>query len=485
MQRILTKGLVAAAGVMTLAACSSDRLGVPNFANPTPESISGDPRTAIPFIANGILRNLRDIHWSFVLGTGILGRESYNYTSTEGRNTSGWLTVDVNSAASFGGGALWTTYYVALRNIDNLLRAVDATPAGAFSDAEKSALRGFAHTLEAAALHYLIATRNDLGIPVEAPDVAADPTALAPFVSRDSVFNRIVARLDLARTELQQGGATFPFTLHAGFAGFNTPATFLTFNRGLAARVHAYRATLGTAGCTGGPANNACYQAALTALSESFISPTGDLRTGVSHVYSASSGDVANSVSNQSAVDVVAHAQTNQGVQQTAGGQPDQRYRDKVITLTTPKSAANPTIGVPTSFDFSNNVYATAASPIPVIRNEELLLLRAEARYFRGDIPGALDDLNTVRTRAGGLAPLLLTDIATETAFLDELLYNRRWSLIFEGHRWIDLRRFGRLNTLPLDLANHIVVTRLPIPQAECLARSLQTTPEMRGPGCA
>jgi starch-binding outer membrane protein, SusD/RagB family len=485
MNRILSRGVAVAAGVIALAACSADRLNVPNFANPTPESIGGDPRTAIPFVANGILRNLRDIHWSFVLGTGILGREAYNYTSTEGRNTSGWLTSDVNSAASFGGTALWTTYYVALRNIDNLLRAVDAAPAGAFSDAEKSALRGFAHTMEALALHYLIATRNDLGVPVEAPDVAADPTAISPFVSRDSVFSRIVSRLDLARTELQAGGAAFPITLHAGFAGFNTPANFLRFNRGLAARVQAYRASLGTAGCTGGRANNACYQSALTALGESFINPTGDLRTGVSQVYSASSGDVANSVSNQSAVDVVAHAQTNQGVQLTPGGQTDQRYRDKVITLAVPKNAANPTIGVPTSFDFSNSVYATAASPIPVMRNEELILLRAEARYYGGDVTGALADLNTIRTMAGGLAPLLATDIAAEAAFLDELLYNRRWSLLFEGHRWVDLRRFGRLDTLPRDLANHIVATRLPVPQAECLARSLQTTPEMRGPGCA
>jgi hypothetical protein len=484
MTRSLIKGLVAAAGAIALSACGADRLNVPNYANPTPESISGDPRTAIPFIANGILRNMRDIHWSFVLGTGILGRESYNYTSTEGRNTSGWLTADVNNAASFGGVALWNTYYIALRNIDNLLRAVDASAAGAFSDAEKNALRGFAHTMEAAALHYLIATRNDLGVPVEAPDVAADPTALAPFVSRDSVFNRIASRLDLARTELQQGGAAFPFTLHAGFAGFTTPGNFLRFNRGLAARVHAYRASLGIAGCGGAKANNPCYQAALTALGESFISPTGDLRTGVSHVYSASSGDVANSVSNQSAVDVVAHVQSNQGVQTQPGGQTDQRFRDKIITLATPKPAANPTIGVPTPFDFSNNVYATAASPIPVIRNEELILLRAEARYYGGDLPGALDDVNTIRTRAGGLAPLLVTDIASETAFLDELLYNRRWSLAFEGHRWVDLRRFGRLDTLPRDLTNHIVVSRLPVPQAECLARSLQTTPEMRGPGC-
>jgi len=481
MKRSLTTGLVAAVGALGLAACGADQLNVPNFNNPTPESISADPRVAIPFLVNGVLRGVRDNHTGFVSGTGILGRESYNYTPTEGRNTSGWLTADVNNPTSFGGVALWTGYYVVLRNIDNLLDAVEAAPSEVFSDAQKSAVRGFAHTMEALTLHYIIATRNDLGAPVEVLD---DPLALAPFVSRDSVYNRIIGRLNLARTELQAGGTSFPFTFHSGFAGFTTPANFLRFNRALAARVNAYRASLSLAGCGSTRQNSTCYQDVLTNLSESFLDPAGDLRTGVSNVYSAASGDVSNSLSNQATANIVAHYQSNQGLQQQATGQPDRRYQDKIITLSSPKAAANPTIGVSTSFDFSNNVYATSTSPIPIIRNEELILLRAEARYYLNDAPGALDDLNTIRTRAGSLPAKLVTDIATETAFLDELLYNRRWSLLFEGHRWIDHRRFGRLTALPIDLpASHIIVSRLPVPQAECLSRSLQTTPEMRGPG--
>jgi starch-binding outer membrane protein, SusD/RagB family len=110
---------------------------------------------------------------------------------------------------------------------------------------------------------------------------------------------------------------------------------------------------------------------------------------------------------------------------------------------------------VPTSFD--HLVYTARDSRLAVIKNEELILLRAEARYFTGDLPDALADLNTIRTRSGGLAPITLADIATETAFRDELLYNRRWSVMFGGHRWIDMRRFGRLNQLTLDLATHVV----------------------------
>jgi hypothetical protein len=58
---------------------------------------------------------------------------------------------------------------------------------------------------------------------------------------------------------------------------------------------------------------------------------------------------------------------------------------------------------------------------------------------------------------------------------MDELLYNRRYSLLLEGQRWNDYRRFGRLNQLPLDITSgvnaHFVAKVQPVPLAECDAR--------------
>ncbi|WP_432766785.1 RagB/SusD family nutrient uptake outer membrane protein [Phycicoccus elongatus] len=34
---------------------------------------------------------------------------------------------------------------------------------------------------------------------------------------------------------------------------------------------------------------------------------------------------------------------------------------------------------------------------------------------------------------------------------MDEIVKQRRYSLFGEGHRWIDMRRWGRLNQLPID----------------------------------
>lgn len=73
-----------------------------------------------------------------------------------------------------------------------------------------------------------------------------------------------------------------------------------------------------------------------------------------------------------------------------------------------------------------------------------------------------------------------------DQAFIDELLLQRRYSLLFEGHRWIDHRRFNGLSpvSLPLDQPNHFIAKVQPVTQAECLIRINETTPEMRGPGC-
>ena len=116
-------------------------------------------------------------------------------------------------------------------------------------------------------------------------------------------------------------------------------------------------------------------------------------------------------------------------------------------------------------------MYPDASADLPIIDNEELILLRAEARWFTGDRPGAMADLNFIRQNAGGLAAI--AQPATDADFVTALLKERRYSLLFEGHRWIDARRFGRLESLGRDVGSHIIVPRWSIPESECLARNL------------
>jgi len=121
-------------------------------------------------------------------------------------------------------------------------------------------------------------------------------------------------------------------------------------------------------------------------------------------------------------------------------------------------------------------IYGSVSAPIPIIRNEELLLLRAEARLQTNDLDGARADINLVRAISGGLAPIDQPTWETTMSAaerLDELLYNRRYSLLFEGgHRWIDLRRYDRLDELPNDHPSFKRFKQFPFPKAECDPRS-------------
>jgi hypothetical protein len=144
----------------------------------------------------------------------------------------------------------------------------------------------------------------------------------------------------------------------------------------------------------------------------------------------------------------------------------DDRYTRKIVTAEKAGSAR----GLSSMLQFS--LYPEPDSPIALIRNEELILLRAEALHFTGNLEGASAALDLIRTVSGGLLPLAGAERTPDDAtFITQLLYERRYSLMFEGHRWIDVRRFDLTNTLPLDLPAHMRNVRYPIPLPECNAR--------------
>jgi len=76
---------------------------------------------------------------------------------------------------------------------------------------------------------------------------------------------------------------------------------------------------------------------------------------------------------------------------------------------------------------------------IPVIRKSEMHLNRAEANYHLGNTGEALDELNAFKGLRG-LEPVVLSG----DAILEELLLERFKEFAFEGHRFFDLKRYGR-----------------------------------------
>jgi hypothetical protein len=145
------------------------------------------------------------------------------------------------------------------------------------------------------------------------------------------------------------------------------------------------------------------------------------------------------------------------------------------------KIVSRPTLagnGISTSITYTGalSTPANQNAPMAMLRDEELILLRAQAYIETNDLASAQLDINSVRTHYG-LLPVVLT---SKTQAIDAVLYEKRYSLLFEGaHRLVDLREYGRLNATYLrkELPNDPFNAALPIPRAELDARGLTVNP--------
>ena len=432
------KKALAAVCSLSLALSGCGEMDIPDLNNPSASTLEENPtRSVVLSASTGLLLGARDNYAAangYVAMTGILGREAYNFDAADPRFVTEMLAspqLDPGSPAF--GGNLWTEHYRNIRNAGLLRGALERVSGVSAEEAE--AIRGFSKTIEAWNFLMISNTRERAPIDVHRP-LGAE---LAPIEDRAALLAHVSTLLDEGRVHLQAGGASFPFPLSSGFTDLNTPATFIGFNRALKARVEAYRQN---------------WQASLDAVAESFYDPTEPLSFGAYHAYAETAGDQANELISPN---LYVHPSI------AAGAEAGDARVSRAITAVEERKVSD----LVSSQAFT--LYTSGGTPVPFIRNEELLLLRAEAQFQLGQLPAAVDDLNLVRTASGGLAAR--TDLDASN-FLDELLKQRRYSLLFEGgHSWIDARRYGRLEQLPLDLASHTRHVWYPIPEAETDAR--------------
>ena len=458
-------------GALAVGACNFDLVN-PNSPPPIGSNATPDQ---VKSAALGLLVALRVDVTRWVLNNGILGRESYRLDTADPRFTTELLAGPLDPSNDAFGGGQWAAEFRAIQSGYAILNVIGSAqiPAG-----QQAAARGFVHTMQSVAFLMVLNSHTQDSIPVDVNRSVSQP--LAPFVSNDSAYKYVLSLLDSAKTELQAATA-FSFDPGPGFVGFNTPATFLKVNRALAARLQAYRASPSAPGvaCT------ACWDTVLTNLAASFIDPAAPLDMGVYHSYSTGNQDVTNGLSQDPASAIqLAHRMVKDSAEvQNLSSLPDRRFLAKV---TDRKSA---TATVPDTFSLACLKsalawirYPTPNSAIPMIRNEELFLLRAEANWFgaTGSKAQAVSDLNFIRQTSGNLAPTTVTIASTDAAFVNALLHERLYSLLYEGHRWVDLRRYGRLNQVIIDrptgcasagIPPDVVFSTLPINLFEVQAR--------------
>jgi len=464
--------LAVALGAMSVAACKD--AAAPDLNNPSVSDYSNITDVSqVQALVIGVLGNDRATIGGEILRGEIIGRDAYNLPAAEPRFVTELLGPSIDPGG-FNGTAQWPYGGIRLANIG--IHGVEAADQSVLTDEGKSATIGLLRTLKAMLFLRAIETRDTAGAPIA---VDIEPTGpVAPMACKGDVLAYIASVLDSAATDLGSGGSDFPFQLPAGFNGFNTPASFLEFNRGLAAKVHTYLAFRDYAppgGAPGGPVDPAELTAAETALLASFMDTTAAtvdlLDVGPKHFYSTSSGDATNALfGDPAATDFRANPRVHD--EADAG---DDRLRKIVAT----SDLTSQGVGSAWAFD----IYATPTDPTNILTNKELILVKAEVEWGQGKLVQALALSNRVRAVDGKLGAKVAV---SSDDVLNAILYEKRYSLLWESpDRWIDARMFGKLNgnnpPAGLGIENgNPPLWNMPIPKPESDARNN----DLSKPGC-
>ncbi|MEL6132200.1 MAG: RagB/SusD family nutrient uptake outer membrane protein [Bacteroidota bacterium] len=388
--------------------------------------------------AESVLRNDMEFYYQVV---SIVGREYWDLNGVDPRYTGELLGV--NGLPLDNNGFLTTrsfaARYRAIKNANVFLESL-ANSSATLSTEEVNGLTAIVNTFKAYSLLLVLNRQFDNGCRLD----VADPDNLGAFVSYEAGLAGVQDLLNEAATNLSNTGDAFALNLSVGFDGFETPAGFRQFVKALQARVALYQGDKASA---------------RDFLNESFFDIAGGLNVGPVHAFGTAGNDIRNPlfyVADQDLFiahpDFMADAEAN-----------DLRVSTKTDTLKDeddiPTSASLDGL----SGDFQVQIYSGPSSSVPIIRNEELILIYAEAQ-IGNDNNEALAAINTIRGAAG------IGDYAGGTSddeLLTEIVNQRRYSLFGEGHRWIDLRRLGRLDEINIDRTGDIVHEKFPRPVTE------------------
>ncbi|MDO8966901.1 MAG: RagB/SusD family nutrient uptake outer membrane protein [Algoriphagus sp.] len=447
LRNYFASALITAAVLTSCNPLQLDEVQDPN--NPSEASVSNNATPQqIQFLITGLESRHRGYVTNISQAWNTFGREIWYLNASDPRFQTDWLGQNgrVPDRAYFGfgttGGGSWASPYQAIKQADVLITSAGNT--NLIPETSKSAVRGFAKTIKG--YQFMIPANfvYENGIRID----VANPLNPGPFVPYEQALDAIKGILDEGDADLVAAGTgNFPFALTRGFNGFNTYTGLRQVNRAITARLNAYRKD---------------WQGVLTALSASFMDLNGDLNRGPSHPYGASP-DIFNPLFYlpNAAVNTIIVVHPSVLRDTTAG---DLRVKSKFLRRTTPVTVttdAGALVGT-----HQDARWATNTTSIPFIRNEELILLKAEAHANLNQTTQAVEAINIIRN-AAKIGPY--TGATTQAALITEILYQRRYSLWAEpwGHRWIDTRRYGRQNEIPTNFDGGAIFKQFPHPQAE------------------
>lgn len=447
MKYIILKSVIFIITVFSFTGCLKlEEVLDPN--NPSVASVSNNAsRAQIQFLITGLESRHRNYLFTATAAFGTFGREIWYFNGSDPRFQTDWLGQSgrVPDANYFGfgatGGGVYASPYQTIKQASFLKNSTANT--NILNDQEKKAVTGFAKTIMGYQFMIPANFLYDNGIRID----VENPLKPGPFVPYQNALTYIKTVLDEGFADLNGAGTNFPFNLTSGWAGFNNIDGLKRVNRAVAARLAIYRKD---------------WQGVIDALNGSFMNLTGNLNAGPAHTYGAAP-DIFNPLffvlnANISTIIVVHPSMLSDATPN------DARVAAKFFQRTTASSVST---DAGTLFGtHQDRRWATNTTAITFIKNEELILLKAEAHAQLNQLALSVEAINVIRNAAniGNYS-----GAQTQAALINEILYQRRYSLWAEpwGHRWIDTRRYDRMNEIPVSLDQGRVFRQFPKPQAD------------------
>lgn len=471
----MKKPILALAGglVVALGACKD------NPAAPSTDRVVAGSQQTLQSLVTGITAQDR---WGagsirYYAIPGIMARDVIRPDAAEARYETDIYDTGIDPS-DFLGESEWRNNYTAIRGVHSLLHdaALTSLPA-----AQRAAASGFVRTVEALGYLRIAELRDVNGVAIQMDD----PAVVGPIKTKQSALAYVSALLDSALTDLQAGASagTVPFTVAPGYQAhgdYAQVANLILFNRGLKGRAETYRAldaaapnaaslptalaalnaALANAPATPDQAylNTGPYMDFNPAAPESFPNPLSDpkLMLTDNFVSSIMPGDAR-------ATTILPNGQSCVNSSANAAVQYCGSHHEAMT-------------------DASNA--ATTTAPLPILRNAELFLLRAQVEIAMGDLASATRDINVVHTVEGGLPPY--PTFTTAAGAIQAVLYEFRYSFVFEGAQHLAaLREYGMLNAAYVSQPGmptpgpslDVFTSAYPIPQTERNARNGNYTP--------
>ncbi|HXB27331.1 MAG TPA: hypothetical protein VNV25_21555 [Gemmatimonadaceae bacterium] len=439
--------------VLGVGACSTDPVSNLNQVKP------GLDHTSFNELFEGVLYYTRINLGNQTIMFASFSRDAINFTTTDNEFVTMWGGDGTPiSSSRFYGTVNWTNWFTAIRQAQQILDSLpQAVPA--YSAGDMAKWKGVIYTIEAYAYMNAEMNKDTLGLPYNGP--LGNVNTPAPILCARDAWKAIVGLLDSAETQLNvDQSAGLPMPLPAGFSAVSaqaspstTPGSFAAFNRALAARANlelAYAIARSPGGTpptptTTGSPDAAALNRADSALHASALYSPGSLAPplpgdftealAVYQNFSGASGDIANPW--QGAYQTTAYM-LNEAIADIEPG--DKRLVKVILPADTAGTPYAPGVAAFNTF----GMYQTPASPMPMIRNEELNLFEAQIRLGLNDLAGAVNAINLVRVNVGGLAPI---SAAGQTYFTlrNQILHELRASTMGEpnGDRVAAIRDYG------------------------------------------